>query len=65
MSHPYALPLEQNPPVQSYQHHAFWLSMILGNEPAARPWLTMQYTNLMWDTRDGLLNPYIYSDWRF
>lgn len=65
LSHPFILPLEKAPPVQSYQHHAFWLSMILGNDPDMRPWLTMHYTNLMWDTGDALLNPYIYSDWRF
>lgn len=59
------LPLEIQPPVQSYQHHAFWLSMILGNDPDMRPWLTMHYTNLMWDAQEQMLNPYIYSDWRF
>lgn len=59
------LPLEIQPPVQSYQHHAFWLSMILGNDPDMRPFLTMHYTNLMWDAQEKMLNPYIYSDWRF
>ncbi len=59
------LPLDPNPPIQSYQHHAFWLSMILGNDPGMRPWLTMHYTNLMWDEKERMLNPYIYSDWRF
>ena len=65
MSHPYALPLEQNPPIQSYQDHAFWLSILLGNDPQLLPWLTMQYTNLIWKKDNQVLSPYIYSKWRF
>jgi len=59
------LPLEQNPPIQSYQDHAFWLSILLGNDPQLLPWLTMQYTNLIWKKDNQVLSPYIYSKWRF
>ena len=57
--------LEQNPPIQSYQDHAFWLSILLGNDPQLLPWLTMQYTNLIWKKDNQVLSPYIYSKWRF
>lgn len=59
------LPLEKNPPIQSYQDHAFWLSILLGNDPQILPWLTMQYTNLIWKKSNQVLSPYIYSQWRF
>ncbi len=59
------LPLEQNPPIQSYQDHAFWLSILLGNDPQLLPWLTMQCTNLIWKKDNQVLSPYIYSKWRF